>query len=141
MEDIKIIDDLVPRRRRNPPPEANSTKDGDLGVHPPADYYDDIFAKLLGLVGELLGRAAVAAIKWLWIAMDWLGSWIMGAWWVRLKWLSMVLIGAVLLACVVVSANGFLRPGRRNLTVASSTPRSCALKPVCVKPSWAIWAM
>ncbi len=48
LEDIKIIDDLAPRRRRNvpppangtkPPPEANRTKDGDLGVHPPADYW------------------------------------------------------------------------------------------------------
>ena len=111
LEDIKIIDDLAPRRRRGvpppsngtkPPPEANSTKDGDLGVHPPADYYDDIFARLLGLVGELLGRAAVAAITWLWAVLDWLGAAILGAWWARLKWVSMIMIGAVLFAGLAV---------------------------------------
>ena len=73
LEDIKIKD-LVPRRRRHSPQEESESQDGDPDVLPPADYYDDMFARLLRLVGELLGRAAVAAIKWLWIAMDWLGS-------------------------------------------------------------------
>ena len=82
--------------------EGKERQDGDPVTLPPADYYDDMFARLMSLVGELLGKAVVAAIKWLWIALDWLGSWILGAWWARLKWLSMLSIALVFSSLVVV---------------------------------------
>ena len=77
----------------------------------PSDYYDKLFARVLllvgqlnFLVGELLGKAVVAAISWLWKVLDWLGNWILGAWWARLKWLSMVLMGLAILSVVAVLA-------------------------------------
>ena len=93
---------------------GNSSSGGDGGASAPqagnsssgvdggSDYYDDLFHRIINLVSELLGRAAVASLKYLWTALDWFGLWVMGTWWIKLKWMSVILIAVVFASCVAV---------------------------------------
>ena len=70
----ETIDTGSLRRRygSNATAENASGTDG-VAQTPPAEYYDDIFHRIISIVSELLGRAAVATRKYIWTALYWFG--------------------------------------------------------------------